>query len=167
MIPDFPGLGPIDWKTAASSDVTAASSATHQQPTTDEMIEHAKKMMAAMPLMLPKSLLEIPVDFNSCNYASAMAASELFLAHIKQDILSLYCVPSSFLFPLFDAPLPPEPPPRRQLAHEDTHLFARPDTKTRGQQFDEQEILRTVGKNRCQFAWSEVLQAHVRVGGPL
>jgi hypothetical protein len=55
----------------------------------------------------------------------------------------------------------------RQLEHDDAHLFAKPDTKDRGQQFDDQEILRSAGGHRCQYVWSEWLQAHVQIGEPL
>ncbi len=56
---------------------------------------------------------------------------------------------------------------RRQLAHDDWHLFFRPDARSIRRQAEEQEILRKIGDHDCEYVWSEWLQMHVQIGESL
>lgn len=150
---------------ASNPNLCTATNAmsTDKMPTIDELYALVKKF-APPPVIVPADLLAPGPPFFAPQYGPSMI-STLYKDWLKQDLLGAYSMPG--ITCPFCPPVPLEPIRRRQLAHDDCHLFARPETKDRGQVFDEQELLRAASGTRSYYVWSEVLGAHVRMGESL
>lgn len=182
----FPASLNLEW---TAQTATYTSTEWPKSITTADIVDYAKKMLdqkekdfasemfgtwsSVSDASISKKHISIPYDFHYDSIYKSLAIPPKFLSDatysgfaqaysslgqfLKSSPISESAALAAFKKAMLGA--------RRNFVkeHEDSHLFVRQATKSHMEAFDEQEVLRAFHGARTQYAWSEVLKAHVPI----